>query len=72
MREYIVSFDFLIEGRWHAHSNRVTASSAKAACKIIKDNYWGIVNRYVERGYSTASARRKVHYPFHLTAKRAE
>ena len=72
-RKYVVEYDFEIGKRWHPQKKIVTAKNQKEACEKIKTDYWEKVIALAEnRGFSTQKARRYYHYPFHITAKRAE
>ena len=69
MNMYRVTFDYLIGGKYReAKPVLLSAKNKKEACQAIKNRYWETVNSYVEKGYSTTTARRFTHYPFHITA----
>lgn len=70
MRQYYVTYDYSINGKYYEQSKRVFAKNAKEACELIKQNYWEHVQTYIDRGYSTTSARRQIYWPFHIKAQR--
>ena len=56
VRTYIVTWDWLIAGRYRPQSKEIPAANAKAACQVIKDRYIPGETRF----------------PFHVEAHRKE
>ena len=71
MNMYRVTYDVLIGGRYHeAKPVLLAANNKKEACQAIKDRYYEKLNKYIDMGYATSTAKKFVRWPFHIKAWR--
>ena len=71
LHTYKVTYDHLINGRYReCRPKIVEARNKEEARQMIKDDYYNRLSGWLERGYSTSTAKRHVRWPFHIEAER--
>ena len=70
MKLYFVTYDHLINGKYHQKTARFFARNAKDAKDQIKYNYYQELYVLQYKGHSVAQAHKIARYPFHIEAVR--